>query len=86
MKYIKLFENFEEYDIYELMITTPNKKAEMIMKEIKKSEPNLNLVQDLITMGADINWYDEKDYNQKWMVCVTQQGKIYGLCAYDCTI
>ena len=63
MKYLRLFENFEDYDPYELMLIPPNKKAEMIMKEIKKSEPNLNLVQDLITMGADINWYDEKDYN-----------------------
>jgi uncharacterized protein len=63
MKYLRLFENFEDYDPYELMIIPPNKKAKMIMDEIKKSEPNLNLVQDLITMGADINWYDEKDYN-----------------------
>ena len=42
MKYIKLFENFEDYDPYELMITPPNKKAEMLIDEIRKPEPNLN--------------------------------------------
>ena len=56
MKYIKLFENFEDYDPYELMITPPNKKAEMIIREINKREPNLNLVSDLIVLGANLDW------------------------------
>jgi hypothetical protein len=30
MKYLRLFENFDSYDPYELMIMFPNKKAEMI--------------------------------------------------------
>ena len=56
MKYIKLFENFEDYDPYELMIIPPNKKGEMIVRELKKGmEANLNLVRDLITLGADLN-------------------------------
>ncbi len=59
MKYIKLFENFEDYDPYELMIIPPNRKAEMIMREIGKREPNLNLVSDLIVLGANVNWQDE---------------------------
>ena len=62
MKYIKLFENFEDYDPYELMITPPNKKAEMIIRELEKLEqklePNLNLVRDLITLGANLDWQD----------------------------
>ena len=48
MKYIRLFEDFEPHDPYELMMVPPNKKAEMIMREIEKDEPNLNLVSDLI--------------------------------------
>ena len=59
MKYIKLFENFESYDPYELMIIPPNKKAEMIVREINKDEPNLNLVSDLIVLGANLEWKDE---------------------------
>ena len=56
MKNIKLFENFEDYDPYELMITPPNKKAEMLIDEIRKPEPNLNLVGDLILLGANLDW------------------------------
>jgi ankyrin repeat protein len=64
MKYIRLFENFESYDPYELMIIPPNVKAEMIMREIKKSNPNLNLVNDLIVLGANVDWQDED--NRGW--------------------
>ena len=56
MKYIRLFENFEDYDPYELMITPPNKKSEMLVQEINKREPNLNLVSDLIVLGANLDW------------------------------
>jgi hypothetical protein len=33
----------QSYDIYELMIIPPNKKGEMIVRELEKPEPNLNL-------------------------------------------
>ena len=33
----------ESYDPYELMITPSNKKGEMLIDEIRKPEPNLNL-------------------------------------------
>ena len=60
MKYIKLFENFEPYDPYELMITPPNKKGEMLIDEIlKKDKANLNLVGDLIALGANLDWQDK---------------------------
>jgi ankyrin repeat protein len=59
MKYIKLFEAFKPHDPYELMIIPPNKKAEMIMREIEKDEPNLNLVSDLIVLGANLDWQNE---------------------------
>ncbi len=62
MKYIKLFENFEAHDPYELMMIPPNKKAEMIVREINKDEPNLNLVSDLIVLGANLDWKDEEKY------------------------
>ena len=58
MKYIKLFEDFNDYDPYELMIIPPNKKTEMIVKELRKVEPNLNLVKDLIVLGANLDWQD----------------------------
>jgi serine/threonine-protein phosphatase 6 regulatory ankyrin repeat subunit B len=53
------------YDPYELMIIFPNKKAEMIIKEIQKFEPNLNLVRDLIILGANLDWRDEEE-RQHW--------------------
>jgi ankyrin repeat protein len=62
MKYLRLFEDFDSYDPYELMIIPPNKKAKMIMDEIKKSESNLNLIQDLITFGANIDWKNEVNH------------------------
>ena len=49
MKYIKLFENFGDYDPYELMILPPNKKGEMFWDEIKKrDDANFDLLRDLI--------------------------------------
>ena len=50
-----------KHDPYSLMITPPNKKTEMIIEEIKKKTPNLNLVKDLITLGANLEWRDEED-------------------------
>jgi len=59
MKYLKLFENFEDYDPYELMLVSPNDKTEMIFKEIeKKDKADLNLVSDLIVLGANLDWQD----------------------------
>ena len=60
MKYLKLFENFEDHDPYELMMVPPNKKGEMLFKEIeKRDKANLNLVNDLITLGANLDWQNE---------------------------
>ena len=59
MKYIKLFENFEDYDPYELMMIPPGKKSEIIIEEIEKGDKaNLNLVRDLIVLGANLDWQD----------------------------
>ena len=63
MKYLKLFENFEDYDPYELMITPPNKKSEMLIDEIQKEDKaNLNLVRDLISLGVNLDWQDEEEW------------------------
>lgn len=59
MKYVKLFENFEDFDPYELMMITPQKKAQMIIDALRSGNTNKNLVETLIAMGADINWQDE---------------------------
>ena len=48
----------DTYDIYELMIIPPNKKAELIVKELMENNPNLNLVSDLIAIGANLDWQD----------------------------
>ena len=49
----------QSYDPYELMITPPNKKAEMIIRELEKEDKaNLNLVNDLIVLGANLDWQD----------------------------
>ena len=70
MKYIKLFENFEPYDPYELMIIPPGKKAEMIIREINKEDKaNLNLVNDLIALGADLKWQDKEDGETALQLC-----------------
>ena len=58
MKYLKLFEDFNDYDPYELMIIPPQKKGEMLVEEIQKREPNLDLVRDLIVLGANVDWQD----------------------------
>jgi len=63
MKYLKLFEDFDSHDPYELMIISPNKKAEIIVGEIMKNKPNLNLVNDLIALGTNLDWQDEDNYN-----------------------
>jgi ankyrin repeat protein len=63
MKYIKLFEKFENYDP---MIISPNKKSEMIRDEMEKPIPNLNLVEDLIKSDINLNWQDEGHY--KWTI------------------
>jgi ankyrin repeat protein len=65
MKYLRLFEDFDSYDPYELMIIPPNKKGEMLIDEIMKSEPNLNLVNDLIVLGANLDWKDAGNYGQR---------------------
>ena len=77
MKYIKLFENFEDYDPYELMIIPPNKKTEMIVEEIKKKDKaNLNLVSDLITLGANLDWQDGDGRTALYMCAIIYNPEI----------
>ena len=52
----------QSYDPYELMIIPPNKKAEVIMDELEKLEPNLNLVRDLIVIGANLDWQGQNGF------------------------
>jgi ankyrin repeat protein len=59
MKYIKLFEDFESQDPYNLSGVSANEKAEMIVDEMEKPEPNLNLVDYLISTGANLDWKNE---------------------------
>ncbi len=59
----------EPHDPYELMMIPPNKKTEMIIQEIRKSEPNLNLVSDLIVLGANLDWQDEEYWDRTVLQC-----------------
>jgi ankyrin repeat protein len=61
MKYIKLFENFEDYNPHDLMIMFPDERLELFLEEIEKpiSKQNLNLVRDLINLGT-INTQDAR--------------------------
>jgi serine/threonine-protein phosphatase 6 regulatory ankyrin repeat subunit B len=75
MKYIKLFENFDSYDPYELMMVSPNRKAEMIIQEIKSNVPNLNLVSDLIVLGANLDWQGEDNDGYTPLHFATEYGE-----------
>lgn len=75
MKYIKLYEDFDFYDSYELMILSPNKKAEMLYNEIKKKRPNLDLIEDLITLGTNLDWINEDSYNRTFLHLATVHNK-----------
>jgi hypothetical protein len=55
--------NIAPYDPYELMITPPNKKAEMIIVQIAISNPNLDIVRDLIALGANLDWQNDSQFS-----------------------
>ena len=59
MKYLKLFENFEDYNPYDLMVMFPDERLKLFIEEIRKpkSKQNLNLVRDLINLDT-INMQD----------------------------
>jgi ankyrin repeat protein len=61
MKYLKLFENFEDYNPYDLTVMFPDERLKLFIEEIKKptSEQNLNLVRDLINLDT-INIQDNR--------------------------
>ena len=49
----------EQFDIYELMIIPSNKKAEMIIDEVVKDNPDISLIKTLVDLGANLDWPDE---------------------------
>jgi ankyrin repeat protein len=57
MKYIKLF---EEFDPYEYMMMSPNKKAELIIDKIIKGEKlDYDFIKNLIELGANLEYFVE---------------------------
>jgi ankyrin repeat protein len=58
------------------MMIPPNKKSEMIIQEIENGEPNLNLVQDLITLGANLEWRDEDVRNKTVLHIAAIYGRV----------
>jgi ankyrin repeat protein len=55
--------NIEPYDPYELMITPSNKKGEMIIVQIAISNPNLDIVRNLIALGANLDWQNDSQFS-----------------------
>ena len=64
MKQSKLFENNIEFDPYEYMMISPNEKTELIIKHFmsiqKGEETNYTFIQNLIEMGANLEYLDKK--------------------------
>lgn len=57
MKYIKLF---EEFDPYEYMIISPNKKAEIIIDHIRKRKIiDYDFIKNVIELGANLEYFRE---------------------------
>jgi hypothetical protein len=71
MKYLRIFENFEEYNPYDLLVLFPSERHKMILQEVTSSKPNLKLVGDLITIGADLDWQDEDGYERTLLMYAT---------------
>ena len=54
MKYIKLFE--QEYSIYDIITMTPGMAGEVLIDEIKKTSPDIELIKNLLDHSlADVN-------------------------------
>ena len=67
MKYLKLFEQFEEghkFDIFDLFTISPNEVKELFFKELDKRNPDLENIQVFLDSGlVDVNARDEdNDY------------------------
>jgi len=68
--------SYSNIDPYELMIISPNDKAKMIMIECLHTEPNLELIQALITMGANVNWINEFSYTPLHFASINNKPEI----------
>ena len=70
----------QSYDIYELMIIPPNKKGEMVIDEIQKEDKaNLNLVRDLIVLGANVDWQNNNGCTALHWCAYNNHSRILGL-------
>ena len=59
MKYIRLFE--QEYSMYEIITMTPGMAEEVLGDEIKKENPDFELIKNILDHSqADVNIRDKK--------------------------
>ena len=59
MKYIKLFEH--SYSIYQLATMAMWEATELLIKEIDKNKPDMDLVRDLFQYAVlDLTWQDDR--------------------------
>lgn len=68
--------SYSNIDPYELMIISPNDKAKMIMIECLHTDPNLELIQALVTMGANVNWINEFSYTPLHFASINNKPEI----------
>ena len=62
MKYIRLFENFEEehkFDLLDLFIISPNEVKELFFRELKRTPTDLENIQVFLDSGlVDVHTKD----------------------------
>ena len=62
------------------MIIPPNKKGEMLIDEIQKEDKaNLNLVRDLIVLGANVDWQNNNGCTALHWCAYNNHSRILGL-------
>ena len=65
MKYIRLFENFEEghkFDILDLFTITPSEVKKLFFKELDRNNPDMENIQVFLESGlVDVNTKDDQN-------------------------
>ena len=73
MKYIKLFEE-HNYSVYDLITMSPYKVHELFAKEIKKEDPDLELIRDILAYTiVDVNGKDSDGWTA--LIVAARDGK-----------
>lgn len=58
-----------QYDPYELMVTRPDVKSLLIMKEMLIKEDDMKSIKTLIDLGANVNYVNENSLSILHYAC-----------------